>query len=422
MLRIRRPATLMGEIRPPSDKSMTHRAFMIGACADSPSQIENPLMGDDCLATLDCLAKMGMGYSVEGDAVRLLPASEWNSPNSNLDCGNSGTTMRLLSGLIASRPISATLTGDESLSRRPMRRIVEPLLQMGARIEGDNPPLRIDGGQLKGIDYVSPVASAQVKSCVLFAGLRASGSTSVMEPTLSRDHTERMLSATGVRIQRDGTRVEVAGGQKPQGFEFSVPSDISSAAFWMVAAAIVPKSQVTLSNVGINPTRSGIIDVFQRCGLRFAILGQHSELGEPVADLLAEENGVGMPFEISGGLVTRLIDEIPVLAVLATQLDGTSVIRDASELRVKESDRIETVAVGLRAMGAEVEVFDDGLAVHGPTKLQGARIEAGLDHRIAMAFAIAGLVAEGETQITGSESIQTSYPGFEDDLLRLCVW
>lgn len=373
------------------------------------------------MATLDCLAHLGIWNDVEEGCVQIDP-SEWLSPRDALDCGNSGTTMRLLSGLIASRPISATMIGDESLTRRPMRRVVEPLRQMGARINGDFPPLVIEGGRLHGIDYYSPIASAQVKSCLLLAGLEADGTTSVEEPHLSRDHTERMLSAAGVELERNGNTVSVRGGQIPTGFEFAVPADISSAAFWMVAAAIVPASSIILRDVGVNPTRAGILSVFGQSGLRCAILGERLELGEPVSDLLVEYSGIGMPFEISGGIVPRLIDEIPVLALLATQLDGTSVIRDAAELRVKESDRIAAIANGLRAMGARVEDFEDGLAVHGPTKLKGARIEAGMDHRIAMTFAIAGLIAEGETEIGGSESIRTSYPTFEQDLYRLCVW
>lgn len=422
MLRIRRPATLQGEIRPPSDKSMTHRAFMLGACASESTYIRNPLLGEDCLSTLECLAKMGLRYSRQDNGISLVPEPDWIEPSSVLDCGNSGTTMRLLSGLIASRPISATLIGDESLSRRPMRRVVEPLRLMGARIEGEHAPLRIEGGELHGINYISPVASAQIKSCLLLAGLRARGATTVEEPSLSRDHTERMLVSTGVEIERQGNTVSILGGQVPKGFEFSVPADISSASFWMVAAAIVPGSSITLLDVGINPTRSGILSIFEESGLRFAVLGERKELGEPVADILVEEGGIGMPFEISSGLVPRLIDEIPILCVLATQLDGTSVIRGAAELRVKESDRIEAVASGLKVMGANVDVFEDGLAIHGPAKLVGATIDAGLDHRIAMAFAIAGLIAQGETVIQGWESVRTSYPNFGEHLHRLCVW
>jgi 3-phosphoshikimate 1-carboxyvinyltransferase len=293
---------------------------------------------------------------------------------------------------------------------------------MGADIVGDTPPLTIRGSKtLHGIDYSSPVASAQIKSCLLLAGLNAVGTTSITEPHLSRDHTERMFEASGIRLQRDGLKVSVEGGQRPNGFEFSIPADISSAAFFMVAAAILPESNLLLHDVGINPTRSGILDVFKQAGLSATILDESESLGEPMAAIQVCGGTVGSAFSIEGDLVPRLVDEIPVLAILATQLDGVSRIRDAKELRVKESDRIEAMTVGLRAMGANVEVFEDGMDISGPTRLKGTRIEANYDHRIAMAFAIAGLIAEGETTISGEETIATSYPDFERDLWSVCV-
>ncbi len=419
---VRRPAALQGELRPPSDKSLTHRAYMLGAIASGVSTVRNPLRGEDCEATLRCLAQMGTEFDREpnGDTV-LRPVLDWRSPSGSLDCGNSGTTARLLSGLIASRPLEAEMVGDSSLSGRPMKRIAEPLRLMGAELEGDSLPLRIRGtGQLRGIAYEAPVASAQIKSCILLAGLRASGETWVREPHQSRDHTERMLAACGVDVLR-GSGVGVRGGSTLASFELTIPADISSAAFLMCAAAMLPESRIRLVDVGVNPTRAGILDVFGQAGVPCFLDREREELGEPVADVEVASMGIGSPFAISAGLVPRLIDEIPVLAVLATQLDGVSTVRGASELRVKESDRIAKVTDGLRAMGASVEAFDDGLAVEGPVRLKGATIDAQGDHRIAMAFAIAGLVASGETVIDGADSIATSYPEFELDLWKLCV-
>ena len=421
---VRRPASFGGKNRVPPDKSLTHRAYMLGAIATEDSVVRRPLRGEDCEATLRCLAQMGLSYEWRSDSeIVLRPAKGWHSPESTLDCENSGTTIRLMSGLIASRAIEATLAGDSSLSQRPMRRIAEPLRQMGAIVEGETPPLFIKGSDsLNAIDFHTPVASAQVKSCVLLAGLRANGVTTVTEPAKSRDHTERMLRACGVDVFANGLSVSVGGGQQLRGFEFEVPGDISSSAFLMVAGAMIPEAQVELLGVGVNPTRTGIFDVFEQAGLSVLLDNERESLGEPVADVFVRHTEIGMPFEIGGDLVPRLLDEIPVLAVLATQLDGVSKIRDTEELRVKESDRIEAIAKGLRAMGAEVETHTDGMDVAGPVHLRGATIDAANDHRIAMAFAIAGLVADGETVIEGAESIATSYPDFERDLWGSCVF
>lgn len=414
--------SVAGTLRPPSDKSLTHRSFMFSAIADGPCVVRRVLRGEDCLATLTILGQLGLRHEwMDEETVRLIPAEEWLAPADVLDCGNSGTSMRLLAGLLAGRPFSATLVGDSSLSRRPMRRVTDPLRQMGAEIEGDFPPLSLHGGRLKGIDYVSPIPSAQVKSCLLLAGLRASGRTSVTEPSLSRDHTERMLTATGVRLDRDGNRVSISGGQRPQGFEFSVPSDISSAAFAMVASMLFPDGSVTVEDLGLNPTRTGILDVLADIGAEIGIDMDADRLGEPVGKVYLKTPRLRRPFQISGALVPRLIDEIPVLAVLATQCEGTSFIRDARELRVKESDRIEVVADGLRRMGAEVETFEDGMSVRGPVSLSGISIDAQGDHRIAMAFYVAGLIAAGSTSIHGAESIRTSYPEFESDMRRVAI-
>jgi 3-phosphoshikimate 1-carboxyvinyltransferase len=448
---------LRGVLRPPSDKSLTHRAYMFAAAATGESLVRSPLRGEDCESTLSCLAQMGLKFEwLSPTEIRLRPLSEWLQPTEFLDCGNSGTTMRLLSGFVASRDLDATMIGDASLTKRPMKRIAEPLRLMGATVEGDTPPLRVKGSsQLRGIDYQSPVASGQIKSCTLLAGLRASGETWVTEPSLSRDHTERMLTALGVKVRRGvvvdllgiekfdeavnfdsaadletfneefnviGWRAGVRGGSNLNPFEFTVPADISSTAFFMVAAAILPTSRLEIKDLSVNPSRTGILDVFLQAGIPCIPDEEREELGEPVADVVvASPFEKRRAFEISGALVPRLIDEIPVLAVLATQCEGLTVIKDARELRVKESDRIELVADGLRQMGAEVETFEDGMAIKGPVKLKGAVIEANHDHRIAMAFAVAGLVAEGSTTILGAEAIATSFPGFEEELRRLSV-
>lgn len=427
-LRIVRPASLVGDFRPPSDKSLTHRAYMFAAIADSPSRVRRPLLGEDCEATLQALQKMGLTVErLDSEELLLTPAPEWKQPEGDIDCGNSGTTMRLLSGLIASRPITARLVGDASLSRRPMKRIADPLRLMGAGVEGDTPPLTVRGrSDLTGIDYASPVASAQVKSAVLLAGLRAAGETWVSEPAPSRDHTERMLAGAGVEVLGGPGRVGVRGGSRLRGFDFEVPADISSAAFFMVAAAMLPETSLVVRDLNINSTRTGLLDVFSQVGVPIEIQGRRDSFGEPVADLavgsLFGGPGGGRPYVVEGALVPRLVDEIPVLAVLATQLEGVSHIRDARELRVKESDRIEVVAQGLRAMGAKVETREDGMSIEGPTRLKGTRIDAVGDHRIAMAFAVAGLVADGETVISGAEAIATSYPQFESQMHRLLVW
>lgn len=440
-LKVSPVVSIQGELRGPSDKSLTHRSYMFASIANEPSLVRFPLRGEDCESTLRCMGQLGLRHEwLSETEVRLMPPSEWSQPESDLDCGNSGTTMRLLSGLLASRPLSTRLIGDPSLSKRPMKRIAVPLRQMGADIEGDTPPLIIRGRSLHGIHFKSPVASAQVKSCCLLAGLRADSPTTVVEPSLSRDHTERMLRAMGAHLIRSGDEpvVDVADSMslhrshlkpsvtihpttKLHGFEFSVPSDISSAAFMMVAAALLPNSRLVLRDLSVNPTRTGIFDVFEQCRVPFELGELRDELGEPVADVVIGTNPNLQPFVIEGSLVPRLIDEIPVLAVLATQCEGTSVIRGASELRVKESDRIELVAKSLREMGAVVDTFEDGMAISGPTPLRAATVDACLDHRIAMSFAVAGLIADGETEILGADSIATSYPNFESDLMRLSI-
>jgi 3-phosphoshikimate 1-carboxyvinyltransferase len=427
-LTVQTAASFCGSARPPSDKSLTHRAFMLAAIADGPCHIYRPLCGDDPMSTLGCLEALGAVVAWRGtDELTITPPAAWLQPQVPLDCGNSGTTIRLLAGLLAGRPIQTTLIGDASLSRRPMGRIAEPLRSMGATVTGETPPLAIGGCEvLRAIDYPSPIASGQIKSCILLAGLTADGMSSVSEPSKSRDHTERMLLALGVDVRSksddDGRYTAwVSPKRQVSAFEMTVPGDLSSAAFWMVAAAIVPQGRVDLAEVGLNPTRSGVFDVFDEVGLYYEVVESPAQLNEPTGSIsVLQTRGVGKrPFSIGGPLVPRLIDEIPILAVLATQLEGTSTIHDAKELRLKETDRIAKMAEGLRAMGATVETFDDGMAITGPVRLKGARLDAGGDHRIGMAFAIAGLAAEGETVIDGAETIGTSFPDFEPELRRL---
>lgn len=417
---------LRGAFRPPSDKSLTHRAYLLAGAMDAPGlacRIENPLVAADCEATAACLVATGADIEREPDGAVTVRRAAWRSPADVLDCGNSGTSLRLLAGLLASvEGLKATLVGDDSLSRRPMRRIVEPLRAMGAEIEGDYPPVRVSGRALTGIDYASPVASAQVKSALLLAGLRAEGWTWIREPAPSRDHTERLLSATGVQLERpDPTRVGLRGGQRPSAFAFRVPADLSSAAFWLVAATLVPSSEVRLFEVGLNPTRTGVLEVLEEAGARVLVEGRGESLGEPYGDLIARHSPALRAFRVEGERVPRLIDEVPILAVLATQCDGETVFAGVGELRVKESDRIAATVAGLRALGGDVEELPDGFVVRGPARLRGGLVDAHSDHRLAMAFAVAGLLADGPARIERAGGIPTSYPNFLRDLEALAV-
>lgn len=397
---------------------------MFGALAEGTTTIEGFLPGADCLSTIDCFRRMGVDIEQEGDRVTV-HGKGWyglQEPSQHLDVGNSGTTIRLMAGILATQPFHAVMEGDESIAKRPMRRVIGPLRQMGAKIDGrkdgEYTPLSIRGGDLQGISYQSPVASAQVKSAILLAGLQAKGVTSVTEPQLSRDHTERMLQAFGVKVVRDGLTVSVEGGQTLKGRAIRVPGDISSAAFLIAAVMMVPGSSLLIENVGINPSRTGIIDVVRAMGGRIELQNERVVNEEPVADLLvthAELRGI----EIGGEIIPRLIDEIPVIAVMATQASGRTVIRDAEELRVKETDRIATVASQLSRFGAKVTPTPDGLIVEGVTPLTGATIDSMGDHRIGMAMAIAGLAAAGETVIENDEAINVSFPGFADILAHI---
>ncbi|ELK41649.1 3-phosphoshikimate 1-carboxyvinyltransferase [Brevibacillus agri] len=424
MLRVRQAKKITGTVRVPGDKSISHRAVMFGALAEGVTTIEGFLPGADCLSTISCFRRLGIEIEQQGDKVTV-HGKGWyglREPLQHLDVGNSGTTIRLMSGIMATQPFHVVIEGDESIAKRPMRRVIGPLRQMGAKIDGrkdgEFTPLSIRGGKLEAIAYQSPVASAQVKSAILLAGLQANGVTSVTEPHLSRDHTERMLQAFGVSVVRDGLTVSVEGGQKLTGRAISVPGDISSAAFLIAAVMVVPGSSLLIENVGINPSRTGIIDVVKAMGGSLELLNERVVNEEPVADLLvthSELHGI----EIAGDIIPRLIDEIPVIAVMATQAKGKTVIRDAEELKVKETDRIATVVSQLSKFGGRVTPTEDGMIIEGETPLTGAVIDSMGDHRIGMAMAIAGLAATGETGIENEEAIDVSFPGFHELLTRI---
>lgn len=422
MLTTKKAKQIAGEVSVPGDKSISHRAVMFSSMAKGTARIFGFLPGADCLSTISCFRQMGVSIQQSGEQVIVdsLGLDGLREPHEVLDVGNSGTTIRLMSGILAGRPFHSTLIGDESIARRPMKRVVLPLKQMGAKIDGrsngEYTPLSIRGGQLNGIEYHSPVASAQVKSAIILAGLQAEGQTTVYEPHLSRDHTERMLSSFGVELRSFDGGVSIVGGQAlRQQEEIHVPGDISSAAFLLAAAAIVPGSELLIRNVGINPTRTGIIDVLQEMGAHLEILNERVAGGEPVADLYIKQSPL-KGIEIGGSIIPRLIDEVPIIAVLATQAEGTTVIRNAEELKVKETNRIDVMVQELKKMGAGVEPTEDGMIIQGSSKLNGARCQSHGDHRIGMSMAIAGLVADGETVIEQAEAINVSFPGFEQIL------
>ena len=400
----------------PGDKSISHRYAMLAAIAEGTSRLENFSTGADCASTLTCLRSLGVGCERDDRYVTIHGrGAKLQAPASPLDCGNSGSTMRMLSGILAGQPFASELIGDESLSRRPMARIIKPLELMGARITaaGDRPPLRITGGPLKAIDYKLPVASAQVKTSLLFAGLFADGETRIEEPIQTRDHGEIALRAFGAEVGRDGTRSSIKGGQKLHAIEAHIPGDLSSAAFFLCAAALFPGSQLTLKGLLMNPTRARLLDILILMGVHLSV----SELEEHHGELMGTvqvQGGMLTGGTIAGADVAALIDEIPVLAAIAPYTRSGIEIRDARELRVKESDRIAAVAANLRAMGAQVEEHEDGLKIAGGQSLHGAELDSFGDHRIAMAFAIAALRAQGETTIRNSDAAVISFPGFYD--------
>lgn len=414
--------SLSGSLRLPGDKSISHRYAMLAGIAEGTTKLENFSAAADCANTVQCMEELGAGVRKEGGRVEITGMGrQLRAPTRPLECGNSGSTMRMLAGILAGQKFSSELVGDESLSKRPMKRIIEPLSMMGAEVHGtaeNRPPLHVQGGKLKGIHYKPPVASAQVKSCVLFAGLFAQGETAVEEDVRTRDHGELALRAFGAELKRTRTRVAIEGGQTLHAIEAYVPGDMSSAAFFLCAAALFPDSNLVLDSVLLNPTRAGILDLLTSMGARVSFLQveqQHSELIGTVQFKSGRLKGA----KISGAQIAGMIDELPVLAALGPHTEDGIEIRDARELRVKESDRIAVVAQNLRAMGATVEEFDDGLYVPGRQKLHGARIETFGDHRIAMAFAVTALRAEGPTEIMNADCAAVSYPNFFQDLNRL---
>ena len=416
-----RPArNISGSVAPPGDKSISHRYAMLGAIAQGKTRLKNFSTGADCASTLACMAGLGAGVERSADGTIEINGGSLRQPGQALDCGNSGSTMRMLAGILAGQEFSSEMTGDESLSRRPMRRVIEPLERMGARIESREgcAPLRIRGGGLKAIEYKTPVASAQVKSAVLLAGLFAEGETWIEEPLPTRDHTEVALLAFGAKLQRGQNRAAIRGGQRLEAIEAEVPGDISSAAFFLSAAALFPESDLMVERALLNPTRTAVIDILNLLGLRTLLLDAEDRNGE-LSGTIRALGGRLRGTIIDGADTAALIDELPVLAAIGPYTEDGIEIRDARELRVKESDRIAAVAANLRAMGARVEEREDGLLVPGGQTLHGAEIESHGDHRIAMAFAIAALRAGGETIIHGAEAARISYPGFFQALERI---
>lgn len=415
--------SLKGEITIPGDKSISHRAVMFGSLAEGITEVTNFLQGADCLSTIDAFRKMGIEIENTPDKILIHGRGlhGLQAPASVLDMGNSGTTTRLISGILAGQSFESTLTGDASIQKRPMRRIMEPLSMMGAEINSVNgndcAPLHIVGRPLHGIHYRSKVASAQVKSAVLLAGLYADGVTQVTEPTVSRNHTEIMLRYFGADLQTQNKTAMINPNPRLTGQKINVPGDISSAAYFIAAGLIVPGSEILIRNVGINPTRNGILRVCQEMGGDITLLNIKND-GEPVADLLVRSSTLH-GITIEGDIIPTLIDELPVINIMAACAEGTTVVRDAAELKVKESNRIDVMVQYLGAMGCDITGTDDGMIIHGGSPLHGTTVDSHLDHRIAMSFAIASLVADGETQIKGSDVVTISYPGFYEDLTGL---
>ena len=424
-IRVQRAPLIEADIEVPGDKSISHRSAMFAALSDGACRLRNYRPGEDCLGTLRVLRQLGVTIESLSPTEHIVHGlrGRFSEPQGDLDCGNSGTTMRLMSGLLAAQPFRCRLTGDASLSRRPMRRIMEPLQQMGAVFEAEGeggcPPLVIRGtAGLKPLAYRLPVPSAQVKSAILLAGLFADGITTVDQPVPTRDHTERLLEYFGVPVTRAGTSVSVRGGTLPRARDVDVPGDVSSAAFWLVAAATQPGSSVRVRNLGLNPTRTGILAVLLRMGAKLREEEETRGPGEPCGRIEIVGRSL-RGTEIGGAEIPNVIDELPVLAVAGALAGGTTVIKDAAELRVKESDRLAVVARHLTAMGADVTEHPDGLEIRGGRPLHGARLASHGDHRIAMAFAIAGLFADGETVIENASCVETSYPGFAGQLERI---
>lgn len=419
-MQIKKITRAAGELTVPGDKSISHRGVMLGAVANGITEISGFLRGADCLSTIDCFRKMGIDITDTGTdvIVRGRGLRGLGAPAQTLYTGNSGTTTRLLCGLLAGQPFDSVITGDASICKRPMRRVTEPLARMGARIQGDFCPLHITGSKLRGIDYSMPVASAQVKTSLLLAGLYADGQTVIHEKERSRDHTELMLGAMGADIKSDGGDICLVPGRELCAQHITVPGDISSAAFFMVLGAIMPNSAVTIKNVGINPTRTGIIDVFKAMGADVKLENERVSAGEAAADITVSSSGMKGTV-ICGELIPRLIDELPVIAVAALFADGETVIKDAQELKVKETDRIHAVAAELAKCGADITETDDGMTIRGGKPLHGAAFRTYGDHRMAMSLAVLAQMADGDSEIDDEKCVEISYPGFFDDLYSL---
>ena len=423
-MEITKSLPLRGELSVPGDKSISHRAVMFGSLAEGTTEVTNFLQGADCLSTISCFRQMGI--DIENTPDRILIHGKGlhglSRPDDILDVGNSGTTTRLMSGILAGQNFDCTVNGDASIQKRPMKRIMTPLSLMGADISsipGNGcAPLHIQGHPLKAIHYQSPVASAQVKSCILLAGMYADGITRVTEPVLSRNHSELMLNHFGASVTTESTTVSIEPDPLLEGRSISVPGDISSAAYFIAAGLLVPGSQVLIRNVGVNPTRDGILRVCRAMGADITIMNERADSGEPTADLLVKYSSLKGTV-VEGEIIPTLIDELPVIAILAAFAQGTTIIRDAAELKVKESDRIAVMVENLSRMGADITATDDGMIIHGGRPLHGAEIDSHLDHRIAMSFAVAGTIVDGPLSILGGDCVNISYPDFYSDLYKL---
>ncbi|OGW37348.1 MAG: 3-phosphoshikimate 1-carboxyvinyltransferase [Nitrospirae bacterium RBG_13_39_12] len=417
--------TFKGTFSPPSDKSISHRAVIFSSISKGKSIIRNFLRAEDPLSTINVLRALGVDIDDSGENIIVNGNGIYGlkEPFNIIDCGNSGTTIRMLSGVLSGNPFFSVLTGDESLRTRPMGRVIDPLRQMGAeiiaRFENRYPPIAINGKKLKPIQHASPVASAQVKSTILLAGLYADGETEIIEPAKSRDHTERMLPFFGAEIKVEGLRVKIKGGTELKSTDIYVPGDFSSAAFFIIAALLIKDSDLTIEGVGINPTRTGLISALKEMGSDIELYNVRNLSGEPVADIHCKGGADMKAINITKEKIPALIDEFPIFCVAATQAEGNTTIKGAEELRLKESDRIMSMTTELRKMGAEIIEFDDGLSIKGKTRLKGAFLESYRDHRIAMSLSIAALIADGTTTINGISSAKISFPGFFETLRRL---
>jgi 3-phosphoshikimate 1-carboxyvinyltransferase len=408
---------LNGKITIPGDKSISHRSVMFGSIAYGETKVTNFLPGEDCLSTISCFRKLGVTIEESDNQLRIIGKGfeGLTEPTEVLDVGNSGTTIRLLMGILAGRPFFSSLVGDESIGKRPMTRVTNPLSEIGARIDGRKDgsftPISIRGGGLKPVNYHLPVASAQVKSALILAGLQAEGQSIIIEPEETRDHTERMIKKFGGEIHKDNQNIMVKGGQKLTATSIHVPGDISSAAFFLVAGAVIPDSEIVLKNVGLNPTRTGIIEVMKKMGADLEILQNEETSFEPFGDLIIKTSSLKGTV-IEGDLIPKLIDEIPIIALLATQAEGTTIIKDAEELKVKETNRIDTVVNELKKLGAKIEATEDGMIIYGKSVLSGGTVSSHGDHRIGMMLAIAALLCKNEAELVNPEAISVSYPNF----------